>query len=59
LVDLYPINIEDEDSINAILYQADSILQYYDNQEPKDEYYPQDVEMQGENVDGDNNDDFN
>jgi hypothetical protein len=50
LVDLYPINIDDEDSINAVLYQADSILQYYDNQEPKDEYYPQDVEMNNEGV---------
>lgn len=39
LVDLYPLDASDEDSINAVLYQADTILQYYDNQEPRDEYY--------------------
>ena len=39
LVDLYPLDASDEDSINAVLYHADSILQYYDNQEPREEYY--------------------
>jgi hypothetical protein len=39
LVDLYPLDASDEDSINAVLYQADTILQYYDNQEPRDDYY--------------------
>jgi hypothetical protein len=39
IVDLYPLDSSDEDSINAILYHADTILQFYDNQEPRDEYY--------------------
>ena len=39
LVDLYPLNADDEDSINAVLYHADTILQFYDNQEPRDEFY--------------------
>lgn len=25
--------------MNTILYQADTILQFYDNQEPRDAYY--------------------
>jgi hypothetical protein len=38
-VDFYPLDVTDEDSINSILYQADIILQYLDNQEPREEYY--------------------
>jgi GTPase SAR1 family protein len=44
LVDIYPLNITDEDSMNAILYQADNILQYYDNQEPQDKYYNDNID---------------
>jgi hypothetical protein len=39
LVDLYPLNADDEDSVNAVLYQSDTILQFYDSQEPRDEHY--------------------
>lgn len=39
LIDFFPLDSSDEDSINAVLYQADIILQYYDNQEPREEYY--------------------
>jgi len=43
LVDFFPFDISDEDSINAVLYQADNILQYYDNQEPREDNY-QDID---------------
>ena len=39
LIDFFPLDSTDEDSINAVLYHADTILQFYDNQEPRDEYY--------------------
>jgi len=48
LIDLYPCNIKDEDSLNAILYQADTILQYFENQEPRDELYNETDKMYGE-----------
>jgi hypothetical protein len=49
-VDFYPLDVTDEDSINAILYQADIILQYLDNQEPREEYYrDKDYDMDNEN----------
>lgn len=41
LIDLHPMNINDEDSINAVLYNADLLLQYIESQEPKDEVYAQ------------------
>jgi len=34
--------------LNEILYQADSILQYFENQEPKEDYY-NDTDKMGEN----------
>lgn len=49
LIDLYPCNIKDEESLNEILFQADTILQYFDNQEPKEEYY-NDTDKMGENM---------
>ena len=39
LIDFLPLNPLDEDNINEIMYHADSIIQYYENQEPKEEYY--------------------
>jgi len=48
LIDLYPCNIKDEESLNTILYQADTILQFYDNQEPRDEYYNETDKMYGD-----------
>jgi len=48
LIDLYPCNIKDEDSLNTILYQADTILQYYENQEPREEYYNETDKMYGD-----------
>ena len=39
LVNLTPLNINDEDSINEVLYNCDSTLQYFDNQEPKEVNY--------------------
>jgi len=45
---LFPCNIKDEDSLNNILYQADTILQYFDNQEPRDEYYKETDKMYGD-----------
>lgn len=69
MVDIYPLDASDEESINNILYQCDSILQYYENQEPREEYY-KDIENTNEKDDDDdhgldynknyyNNDDFN
>ena len=39
LVGLKTLNPNDEESINAILYEADMILQYYDTQEPRESDY--------------------
>ena len=39
LVGLKTLNPNDEESINAILYEADMILQYYDSQEPRESDY--------------------
>jgi hypothetical protein len=39
LVELFPLDASNEDSVNAVLYHADSILQYYENQEPREDYY--------------------
>lgn len=39
LTDLKTLNPNDEDSINAVLYEADMLLQYYDNQEPREDEY--------------------
>lgn len=39
LVALTPLNILDEDSVNEILYNCDITLQYFDNQEPREEFY--------------------
>lgn len=55
LVDFFPLDYTDEETVNSILYHADSILQYFDNQEPKEEYYKniedanQDQEDENEN----------
>lgn len=54
LINLLPLNINDEESINEVLYDCDHILQYYENQEPKDEYYNQaDKILEGSNEDED------
>ena len=39
LVGLKTLNPNDEESINAVLYEADMILQYYDTQEPRESDY--------------------
>ena len=39
LVGLKTLNPNDEESINAVLYEADSITQYYDSQEPRESDY--------------------
>ena len=39
LVGLKTLNPNDEESINAVLYEADMILQYYDSQEPRESDY--------------------
>ena len=39
LVGLKALNPNDEESINAVLYEADMILQYYDAQEPRESDY--------------------
>lgn len=39
LVNVTPLNFNDEDSINEVLYNCDMTLQYLENQEPKDELY--------------------
>ncbi len=36
LVGLKTLNPNDEESINAVLYEADMIIQYYDSQEPRE-----------------------
>lgn len=41
LVNLIPLNINDEESIEEVLYNADLTLQYLDNQEPKEDFYEQ------------------
>lgn len=54
LVDFFAVNIKDEDSINEIMYQADTILQYHESQEPKEEYYKDiDTSYKEEDFDGD------
>ena len=39
LVSLKTLNPNDEESINAVLYEADMIIQYYDSKEPREEDY--------------------
>ena len=39
LVQLVPLNVLDEESINEILYLCDNNLQYFENQEPREDYY--------------------
>lgn len=39
LVSLKTLNPNDEESINAVLYEADMIIQYYDTKEPREEDY--------------------
>ena len=48
LVGLKTLNPNDEESINAILYEADMILQYYDSQEPREsDYVNAEINMMG------------
>ena len=56
MIDLYPCNIKDEESINSILYQADTILQFYENQEPRDEFYNETDKMYGDSESKDQED---
>jgi hypothetical protein len=58
MIDFFPLNNKDEDSINAALYHADTILQvynllnkYFDNQEPREEFFREPEEMERMNVD--------
>lgn len=39
LIGLLPLNSKDDDSVEEVLYKCDSILQFYDNQEPTEEFY--------------------
>ena len=39
LVNLKTLNKNDEDSINAVMYEADTIIQYYDSLEPREADY--------------------
>ena len=39
LVSLKTLNRNDEDSINAVMYEADTIIQYYDSLEPREADY--------------------
>ena len=49
LVSLKTLNPNDEESINAVLYEADMIIQYYDSQEPKEsDYVNAEKNMMGE-----------
>ena len=48
LVGLKTLNPNDEDSINAVLYEADMIIQYYDSQEPRES----DIENAEKNIIG-------
>ena len=49
LVGLKTLNPNDEESINAVLYEADMILQYYDVQEPREaDYVNAEKNMMGE-----------
>ena len=41
LVDFNTLNVNDEESINAVLYNADTILQYLESQDPRDDIYDQ------------------
>ena len=41
VVQLYPLNLNDEDTINAVLYNLDNILQYFETQDPKDNVFDQ------------------
>ena len=58
MIDFFPLNCKDEDSVNALLYNADTILQvkrviiqYYENQEPREEFYrePEEKDKLNEN----------
>jgi GTPase SAR1 family protein len=61
LIDFLPLDNNDDESVNAVLYHADMILQYLENQEPREEYYQdadqalQDKEFDGDYVDYSNN----
>ena len=39
LVGLKTLNPNDEESINAVMYEADNIIQYYDSLEPREADY--------------------
>ena len=41
LVEFNTLNINDEESINTVLYNADTILQYFESQDPRDDVYDQ------------------
>lgn len=38
LIELIPLNLNDEESINEVMYNCDTVLQFYENQEPKEEF---------------------
>ena len=39
LVQFNTLNLNDENSISAVLYNADNVLQYFESQEPKDNFF--------------------
>jgi GTPase SAR1 family protein len=41
LIEFNVLNINDESSINAVLYNADNVLQYFESQDPKEDIYEQ------------------
>ena len=41
LIEFNVLNINDESSINAVLYNADNVLQYFESQDPKEDVYEQ------------------
>lgn len=38
MVNFYPLNVQDEDSIAKVLYHIDMATQYGENEEPKDHH---------------------
>jgi hypothetical protein len=52
LVEFFPLDYTNEDMVNAILYHSDSILQYYENQEPKEDYYQNIEKSYGQDQEG-------
>lgn len=39
LVQFNTLNLNDEESISAVLYNADNVLQYFESQEPREDVF--------------------